>query len=203
MILSFMSEGDIQLIWDEMCVADESYPFDCIVLSRMARTREFGAQARDQILHRLESGRFIRGDLWEYGKVADARVRTWFEREQQSGPPEIRKIIDKVLKAPVKAPDWVTLSSTEPERERTIYSTEVDLADLDREISGLGKKFQFKARKFGRSKDFLAYVTEGQWFVFLIETMAEPLTIWLRAEDADVVEIVLTKAGTVSRAIHQ
>jgi hypothetical protein len=199
LILDLMRETDVPQIWKTMCVTDESYPFDCEVLSRMARTAQFGRLAKDAILRRLEDGRFIPGDLWSYAKLGDLRIQNWLIRNRNIEDPVARKVITKLLQASEALPKWLTSAKVGPPRASVLYATEVDIEHLDRELRRLGKEFHFTPPKFGRNKGFTTAADHSSWYMGLLKTKRAdaPSSVWFRIEDLDVIEVVLTRSVSI------
>ena len=192
-VLNISREQDLELIWGEMCASDEDYPFDSAVLLRMTKTAQFGAVAKQRIIQRLEQGRFQAGDLWNYNKVEDPKVKTWLQVNAEHRDPVIRSVLSKLPKKHSKAPKWLQNATVGPSPDSIIFSAEVDLADLDRLLIDLSRKFEFDLPKIESLKHFFMTVAIDSWHFGTLKGWAEnsPGSVWFRTEDVDVVEVVL------------
>ena len=194
LIIHYMRDEDgVRVL--EMC-RDESFPDRGRLLTRLAKIPELRETAIDLILKDLSSGRYDLEDFKVYAQLDDARVRQYLVSQTASTDPRIRALADRLFVKDRTPPSWITEAAEQPDRTCEIYSSEVDLDDVDRELSKIATSFGLPKRRLGSRRYFLASADRDQWFFGCMGERDGTLAfLWLRAEDEDVVEIIVTTCG--------
>ena len=85
------------------------------------------------------------------------------------------------------------VDSIGPERAAQVYGTEVDLAELEEELQTICSRYDLTFPKGFHAEAQLSTAPVDEWLV--VRSMGSPTSgrrLWLRLEDVDVVEVVVT-----------
>ena len=187
-----MRAKDGRKVW-EMCRSSYG-PGISFLLRRLANIPATREETLARISNDIRSGEFDPSDLDVYGEIHDSRLQMAIFAQISHPDQRIRAAAHRVRAKAHAIPPWIRPSPGQPDRNSEIYSSEVDLRKLDRELDCLSKRFSFPRRTFGMKKKFLSAASPEQWFVGEVGHSATvPLQLWLRAEDFDTVELVLAK----------
>jgi hypothetical protein len=183
--------SDAQRIWD-LCHTIPRGGCYYLLLSKLAACPSVQREARDELVAALANQKLRVGDLSDIATVADPRIRKWFEGQTNSRDPNI-KVLAKRVTARRALPRGVEYSERVPSREREMFSTECDLAEVKEIPAKLKKEFSVVLPPSLRSATFLAAAELNRWLI--IRSPGEQpreAGLWLRMEDMDTVEILLT-----------
>jgi hypothetical protein len=201
LITHFFRESDTQKVW-AIVSGERSFYGKARLYSRLARSSTVGDEVRRRILIDLNAGDYQVADLNEYARLPYFGIREWFIRQQLSPDKRIRKLAERVAGKSERIPDWLVRSSTGPDRRDEVYSCHGDLKDVDKYLQAIGKKLSIVMPKLGKTKQFLAFAGTDCWFVGALSTQDSIIHVWLRAEDTDAIELVVTfKARSDNRGL--
>ncbi len=136
------------------------------------------------------------GPLEVISRINDPRIRRWFRDRIDDPDPEIRKLARRLMKRGKPLPLQVRRSGEGPDRFSELFSAEDNLRDLEVYFREVERRLSLKIPPWLRKAEFLDQVERDEWVWTEIRSKTgDAVIVWLRLEDLDVIEIVVTPAG--------
>lgn len=188
-----LRDSDGERIW-QLCKNEPPGTTRAPIWARLAKSPTVRGEVLDAIVSALRSGRFDYWELHEYVKLADPRIVVWFKQHENSENRALRELAKKAARKIPPPPEWLRPVDARPDRTAEVHSREADLSKLDSVLRSIGKKLGVAAPKLGKAKAFLSNAGESQWFMGNFGQVEDrSYLLWLRAEDTDIAEIVITQ----------
>jgi hypothetical protein len=144
----------------------------------------------------MDSGNHRPFELRDVADVDDPLVLQWFKDHAMSPDKDLRKLAQQVIGRKGKLPSHVRYSAEGPDRRLEMFSTEVDLDALPELLRNLSERFHCNPPIQAKRFLFVGRIGLDKWVVVDPPLKAVPnLNAWLRLEDFDTVEVVLTRAS--------
>lgn len=189
-----LKEREAERVW-RSCRQDEHRRRDFMLLAKLATFPSVAAEVKEELVHSLDESQPI-GNLEVISKVDDPRIREWFISRVHSTNTDLRNVARRVIARGKKLPREVQLPVAPPDRSAEIYSTEIDLEELGATLKQFERELGVRIPRGLQSIGFLASLEVDRWIMVPTRSNAEePLEIWLRLEDIDTVEVVLTRTS--------
>ena len=175
--------------------------FFCLLWAKLAKFPEVEREVKDRLVAIMQGPNPEIGDLQHIAVVEDPRIRQWFEQQTNSKNRVLKTIAKRVVARGKRLPRAVTHSAVPPERSMEIFSAEVDLSELAQTLKSAEKELGLRFPPAVRGGRFLSAVPVDQWLVAFVNT-PDPhvVRLWLRLEDVDCVEIVVTSDAAALHA---
>jgi hypothetical protein len=184
--------ADAERLW-KLCQTHAPFPFQYMLMAKLARFPSTEREVKAALVAALENASLRPGDLQFISQVSDPRIRQWFQGQVDSPNRYVRIIAKRAVKRGRRLPSGVELAGGPPDRRLEIFSTEVDLHDVAPLLRQIAEEFDLKMPGTVRKPAFLSSVDIDQWLVAHVATrQGQPASIWLRLEDIDTVEVVVT-----------
>jgi hypothetical protein len=164
----------------------------------LAKLSEFPSTARsvrDYVVKALEEREFRAGDLLDISKVRDPRIAEQMGRREHSEDPAVRRVARRFAARSDRLPSGVRRMTSTPDRGSELFSTEVDMDDLGRLVQDLARKFglRLSSSPLKNATDIILGAPLDTWLAVSLKGQSgQMVTIWLRLEDVDTVEVVAT-----------
>jgi hypothetical protein len=187
--LRVLTKGrDANQVW-ALCRNREPFPY--ALAARLASFPEVGQEIKDFIVQKLCAGNIRVTELPFVCDIDDPRVVEWFRGQLNSPIRDVRETAKRAVRRGERLPSGVQFE--EPDRSKAIFSAEVDLEELAFTLKEVGKTFEFDLPKALKRPAFLSGVVVDRWLSTAAKTNDDrSIRIFLRLEDVDAVEIVVT-----------
>jgi hypothetical protein len=134
--------------------------------------------------------------------VKDPRIAALVTKLVDSPDKYVRQVAKRFVARGKKLPEWIQYTTSQPARQAELFSTEVDLDDLPNLVRELDRRFLLKLPPAVKQlRSVLARAQTDRWLVVNTTDRDEsPVQLWIRLEDIDTIEVVLTRgdAGTTT-----
>lgn len=184
---------DAEHVWN-VCSRVPKRQFHYLLMKKLAGLRPTAAKAKDSVVADLEAGVVPDWELQYVEKIRDPRIDDWFTRKIDAV--NIGKDMQTVhrRRSRRKVPAGITRWPQGPEWQKELTSAEVNLTQAGEFLAMAAQKHGFILPEALGDLEFLESAASDKWFITTAQmTDGRPLIVWLRAEDYDVVEIVITK----------
>lgn len=159
-----------------------------ILLSRIATFPSIQSEVVSFLMLAIEEGVVARGDYAHIARVRHRLVQAWLRAQRNSPDPVLRRVAMRSLSSS-STTSARRGRSPHPDRSLELFSAEVDLEALPALLSDIGARFDLCARPGKLETSVLAM----QLNVWSVAATSESRTMWVRLEDIDVVEVVVTE----------
>lgn len=171
-------------------------PFYFMLLAKLTAFPSVAAEVKDVLANALNEGAVPEYELTFVARVGDERIRRWFESQVESPDVKVRQVARRVVAKGRKLPPSVMVSTAPPDRSAAIFSTEVDLVAVEKTMEKIAGQLDLKIPAALRTASFLSSVQVDQWVKGHIKAAGcEVFDLWLRLEDIDTVEILITRSA--------
>jgi hypothetical protein len=185
-------------IWRELRKGRIS-DFDKMLLAKLSTFSSVEQDVKDHLVSELATNHWRVGDLQYISKVKDPRIVAWFAEHVDSPDRAIRTVARRVTQKHRGLPSGVSYAPAAPNRCEELFSTEIDVADIDRILADLTSRFGVQVPAVVRSDSTLWNAADvDRWMSLNVDLKRDPrlksastVKLWLRLEDVDVVEVVL------------
>jgi hypothetical protein len=187
---------DAERVW-KLCKEVPRRPFHYMLVSKLATCPDVEREAKDALVHALQSESLRAGDLSYIAKVDDVRIREWFRGQVGSPDPAIRAVAKRVSSHNRPLPKGLYYASAGLDRSCALFSTEEDMDNVGVLLQKLEEDFCVKIPAVIKSGRFLSSVEINRWIVtHLLSRESKPVSLWFRLEDIDTVEINLAQESS-------
>jgi hypothetical protein len=164
-----------------------------MILAKLATFPSVASEVRDTLANAVRDPTLTIGELQYIAQVDDSRIRAWFESQLESPNRPLRQLARRVVARGKKLPKGVSVAAHPPDRNRELFSAELDLEELPTFLRQLGKEMGLKIPAAVKKATFVGTLRPDQWVVVSAVTVKDaPANLWFRVEDVDTVELVLT-----------
>jgi len=188
-ISSLAKELDAQRIWNVLRARGKRRSIDYLLLVKLCAFPKISKEVKDLIVDDIHGRDLRAGDLQEISKVDDPRIRDWFESQINSSNRHVQVLARRIRARRMSLPSGVELSKAPPDRARELFSTEVDLDSLITTLSKLHLDMDIEIPQSLGNLGFLSSIETNRWLKI---GPTKSNFIWLRLEDVDTVELVIT-----------
>lgn len=193
-VAKLMKPADAQRVWSIRSTVPYD-PFLVFVDQKLAKDRKLGSSVRDSLVQRLQNGELGGGELGVVSKVGDPRIKAWFLERIEDPDPDVRRIARRLMQKPTSKLDpRVRFVKSGPVRPGELFSTEVDDERLEAALRDVSERFGVTMPASVNLAELAESIPPGSWLRCDLGSIGEwEFLVWLRKEDEDIVEIVLTK----------
>jgi hypothetical protein len=187
------TESNAKRLW-QMLRCDATRLPDYLLLAKLATVpSSIQGEARNCLIEDLRSNRLRTGDLKYAAQVDAPQIREWSALQANSPDRTIRALAKRVAQRRRKLPKGLVSAHTPPDRRRECFSAELDSTQLRGLLRQLSREIGLKIPRGISNADFLSALPVDQWaIVSEAKVNGRPANLWLRMEDVDTVEIVVT-----------
>jgi hypothetical protein len=172
--------------------------FDAKLLAKLSTFPVTANEVKGHLVARLASPDLDISDIQYIAKVEDPRVVKWFAERVDSPDPRIRLFAIRVASKGKALPRGLSYATDLPNRLGELFSTEIDISELDRLLEELASRFSIKIPDFllGRPAIWSRAETD-RWVKAQVgfEGTGSVGDLWFRLEDIDVIEVVLVRSA--------
>jgi len=192
--IAVTTSDDADKVWALYQGRNDRAPSDYALFARLSEFMNVGDEVKNRLLKDLQQRKLSIGQLEDISKVDDTRIRDWFKAQMFSEDRNVRNLARRVARRGTPLPKGFRFQETEPDRTNEVFSAVVDIDDLKVLLKQLSEETPFEFPKNLRSVEFVSRLDRDRWIVTQTTTKAgDRLSIWLRLEDLDTVEVALTK----------
>ena len=164
------------------------------VVSFLAKRPTAPESLIDEIVDSLNAGALHPSEIEYMSRIRHRKIVEWFRERQDSKDPALAKLARKVAGKTPAPPEGVTLAGGEPSREGEVESCEIDVDKMPNILREYRKAWALQMPRWLSTQKALDFLPVDKWArVDLKSKVGGPYSLWLRLEDVDVVELVLTR----------
>jgi hypothetical protein len=186
-----VQEADAERLWRVMPELPKSPNYYHIV-AKLAAFPQVSAEAKAWLDDAMRNGSLGLTELRAISEVDDPRFFAWFAAMVDAPDKRIRALARKVVDRGKRLPKDVQYAAAEPGRAGELFSTEVDLDEIERLLRELARDHELKIPPSIRTGRFLSRLPLDRWVVGMIPSQRYgDVQIYFRLEDFDTVEVVV------------
>ena len=175
-----------------------------LLLAKLASFPQISADVKDKVVQELEDPRLGFAALKALSEVDDPRVVKAFESRATTPDKGIQALVRRVVNRSKRLPSGLEYIGSEPDRNGELFSTEVDLDQLEPTLKELARNFRLKIPSSVLKGHFLSQVALNRWVATAVNTSGnDQVHLAFRLEDVDTVEIVLLPRPTAGSELTQ
>lgn len=171
------------------------------LLAKLALFPAVEQRVKDYVVKALEERDLGASDVEDASRVKDSRIAVIVAKLVDSPDKYVRLVAKRFVARGKKLPEWIQYAPSQPPRHTEFFSTEVDLETLPNLVRELERRFHLKLPPAAKQlRPVMARAEIDRWLVVNTTDRDEsPMQLWIRLEDIDTVEVVLTRgdAGTI------
>lgn len=170
------------------------------LVAKLVRLDPGNTEARGALVKALWDGVLSEMEIAQAAKVRDPRVVAWFGQHLNAERVWLRALSRRVVRTSKRLPTGVRLSLQGPESRPVLTSFEVGIEELSGVLGQIRERFGVTVPTSVKNGEFLAAVDENSWVQVDVKQRrnAYGRELWMRLEDIDTVEVVLTGLETGS-----
>jgi hypothetical protein len=183
---------DARRVWSQL-QGERISELDMMLVAKLSAFPAVAIDVKNHIAALLASGSAGVSDLQYIAKVKDDRVEAWFVSRLESVNASVRKLARRVANSSKEMGGRLTYDPRGPDRHVALFSAEVDADQVGRILEQI--KSEYRATmpsQLSSVDDFLSRARLGRWIRCQLAAERGVLSAWLRLEDIDIVEIVIT-----------
>lgn len=172
------------------------------LLAKLAEFASVERQVKDHLVKVLDDPNLRAAELTYISKVRDPRMTEHFKKRLNSSDKNVRLLARRVLARAQKRLRGVPYATGQPNRLHELFSTEIDIDELDSAVHDLAKRLGILPTGPLKNPTRLIEGAElDRWVVVELKgDNGMDASVWLRLEDIDTVELVATRTTESTEA---
>jgi hypothetical protein len=165
------------------------------LLAKLALFPTVEQRVKDYVARALEERVLGASDVDDASRVKDPRIAALVAKLVDSPDKYVRQVAKRFVARGKKLPEWIQYTTSQPPRQAELFSTEVDVDKLTTLVRELERRFHLKLLAAAKQlRPVMARAEIDRWMVVSTTDRDEArLQLWIRLEDIDTVEVVLTR----------